>query len=213
MTPSRMIAVFSLASILAACGGGSATTTGSGGGTSSSSTSGSGSGSSSASSTSGGPQTPPQGMANVEAWIAQGDYKSWACEPAVHMARSPSVHGFNRICSNDVISSNATGTNPWPSGAAAVKELYASLTDTTPNGYAVYLKTAADSANGAAWYYYERVPLSSTAPHDANGVVADGLGSGGAPQTICVSCHALAGSDAAHTPSTGSRDFVYTPVQ
>jgi hypothetical protein len=152
------------------------------------------------------------GETAVEAWLAQGDYKQWACEPAVHAALSPSPHGFNRICSNDVISSNATGTSTWPSGAAAVKELYASLSDTTPNGYAVYLKTAADSAAGAAWYYYERVPLDSTAPHDANGVVADGLGAAGAPLTVCVSCHAAAGSDAAYTPSPGGRDFVYTPV-
>lgn len=161
----------------------------------------------------GGPQTPPMGGAAVEAWIAQGDYKKWACEQAVHDARSPSVHGFNRICSNDAISTNAMGTGTWPSGAAAVKELYNSLTDTTPDGYAVYLKTAADSASGANWYYYERVPLTSSAPHDANGVVADGLGSSGPAQTICVSCHAAAGSDTAHMPSTGSRDFVYTPVQ
>jgi hypothetical protein len=157
-------------------------------------------------------ETPPEGAANVEAWLAGGDYKSWACEPAVHAARSPSPHGFNRICSNDVIASNATGTADWPVGAAAVKELYAAETDTTPVGYAVYLKTQADSAGGANWYWYERVPLTSAAPHDAQGVVADGLGSSGPAQTICVACHGAAGSDAAHTPSPGGRDEVYTPV-
>jgi cytochrome c553 len=76
----------------------------------------------------------------------------------------------------------------------------------------VYLKTEADSAQGANWYWYERVPLSSAAPHDAAGVVADGLGSSGPAQTICVACHAAAGTDAAHTPSPGGRDEVYTPV-
>jgi cytochrome c553 len=145
----------------------------------------------------------------VESWLAAGSYKQWHSEPAIHASRSPSPHGFDRVYSNNLIN---TGTGLWPQGAAAVKELYASATDTTPVGYAVYLKTQADSAGGANWYWYERVPLSSSAPHDANGVVADGLGSAGAAMTICVGCHAAAGSDAAHTPSIGGRDEVYTPV-
>ena len=163
----------------------------------------------------GGPQTPPMGAVNVEAWLATGAYKQWAAEPAIHMARSPSPHGFNRIYSNTVISTNAAGTGAWPVGAAAVKELYNSAADTAPVGYAVYLKTQADSAGGANWYWYERVPLASTAaPHDDAGVVADGFGvpDGGPPTTICVGCHGAAGSDGPHTPSPGGRDEVYTPV-
>ena len=167
-------------------------------------------------------ETPPMGMAAVEAWLAGGAYKSWSCESAVHESRSPSPHGFNRICSNSVISSNATSTAPWPVGAAAVKELWAEEPDAsapdaaavpaTPVGYAVYLKTQGDSASGANWYWYERVPLDSSAPHDANGVVADGLGASGPAQTICVACHSAAGSDMAHTPSPNGHDEVYTPV-
>ncbi len=157
-------------------------------------------------------QTPPQGASNVEAWLTTGSYKAWHCEPTVHASRDPSPHGFNRICSNDVVANGATGTQAWSEGAAAVKELYASATDTKPVGYAVYLKTASDSADGANWYWYERVPLDSLAPHDANGVVADGMGASGAAKTICVGCHAGAGSDAAHTPTPGGRDQVYTPV-
>ena len=157
-------------------------------------------------------QTPPQTGTEVEAWLAQGMYKSWACESAIHEARDPSPHGFNRICSNALVAANATGTNPWPAGAAAVKELYASATDTTPIGYAVYLKLEADSKGGDNWYWYERVPLDHPAPHDANGVVADGDGTGGPAKTICVGCHVAAGADPAHTPSAGGRDQVYTPV-
>ncbi len=157
-------------------------------------------------------QMPPTGSANVETWLKDGDYKKWHCEPAIHASRAPSPHGFNRICSNDAVASMATGTGVWPSGAAAVKELYASATDTTPIGYAVYSKTQADSANGANWYWYERVPLDSQAPHDANGIVADGTGGSGPAKEICVGCHAGAGSDMAHTPSVGGRDQVYTPV-
>jgi hypothetical protein len=157
-------------------------------------------------------QSPPQGASAIEAWLKKGDYKDWQCESGVHEARSPSPHGFNRICSNDAISSKTSGSDAWPSGAAAVKELYASADDDKPAGYAVYLKTKSDSANGANWYWYERVPLDSAAPHDDDGVVADGLGSAGPAKAICVGCHVAAGSDDAHTPSSGGRDQVYTPV-
>jgi len=149
---------------------------------------------------------------DVEKWLSDASYKTWACEPAIHAARDPSPHGFNRICSNEVIMAAAGGTAAWPKGAAAVKEIYSSRTAAAPVGYAVYLKTAADSAAGANWYWYERVPVNSDAPHDANGVVADGKGGGGAALSICVGCHTAAGSDAAHTPSAGGRDQVYTPV-
>ncbi|MBC7975713.1 MAG: hypothetical protein H7138_12110 [Myxococcales bacterium] len=159
-------------------------------------------------------QTPPtSGRTAMESWLSAGSYKDWACEPTVHEARSPSPHGFNRICSNSLIAGAATGTAPWPKGSAAVKELYASATSTTPFGYAVYLKTEADSAAGANWYWYERVPLDSEAPHDNNGTVADGNGDSGPAMTICVGCHNAAGADSAHTPSVGGRDQVYTPVR
>lgn len=158
-------------------------------------------------------QTPPtSGRVDMESWLADASYKTWTCEPAVHAARSPSPHGFNRICSNGLIAGAAAGTGDWPKGAAAVKEIYTSLTATAPEGYAVYLKTDAASAGGANWYWYERVPASSDAPHDANGTVADGKGTDGPAKSICVGCHVAAGADSAHTPSPGGRDQVYTPV-
>jgi mono/diheme cytochrome c family protein len=158
-------------------------------------------------------QTPPtSGRVDIEAWLSAGSYKAWAAEPAVHAFRDPSVHRFNRIYSNGVLAGAATGTAAWPKGAAAVKELYASATATTPNGYAVYLKTADDSAGGANWYWYERVAADFDAPKDANNVVADGMGGAGTAKSICVGCHGAAGSDPMHTPSTGGRDQVYTPV-
>ncbi len=166
-------------------------------------------------------QTPPTtGRVDIQKWLADGSYKTWTCEPAIHALRAPSPHGanatgYNKICSNDLIANNATGTGNWPKGAAAVKEIYDSTTATTPIGFAVYLKTSADSSGGAGWYWYEQVPVStdpSTVPHDSNGVVADGTGGSGPAKDICVACHAAAGSDAAHTPSPGGRDQVYTPV-
>lgn len=157
-------------------------------------------------------QTPPMGAEKLEAWLAQGAYLKWHCEPKPHLFRAPSPHGFNRICSNDLIADNVEASGDWPKGAAAVKELYAAEDGEEPVGYAVYLKTAADSAEGASWYWYERVPPDNEAPHDADGVVVDGMGDTGLAKTVCVSCHNAAGADAAHTPSVGARDQVYTPV-
>jgi hypothetical protein len=147
-------------------------------------------------------QTPPMGESNVLAWIATGQYKRWACEPAVHAARGPSVHTpFDRVCSNDVLRAADAdgGTGPWPEGAAEVKEIYMAMGDATPTGgYAVSLKTSADSAGGANWYFYERFDGT---------LYSDGLGT-----PLCTGCHSLAGSDASHTTTGGARDFVYTPV-
>jgi hypothetical protein len=149
-------------------------------------------------------QRPPTERAALEAWLADGAYRDWHCEPDVHASRSPSPHGFNRICSNDLVADNIAGSAPWPEGAAAVKELYASADAAKPMGYAVYLKTAADSADGAAWYWYEKM---------GGDVVADGLGDSGGAKSICVGCHVAAGADAAHTPTEHGRDQVYTPVE
>jgi hypothetical protein len=149
-------------------------------------------------------QTPPQGEQALETWLRAGHYKKWHCEGEVHESRSPSPHGFNRICSNDAIAEDAAGDSDWAKGAAAVKELYASADAADPMGYSVYLKTAHESAGGDHWYWYERF--------DAAGLVADGLGTSGAAKTICVACHIAAGSDTAHTPTAGGRDQVYTPV-
>src|SRR5262245_32512853 len=73
-------------------------------------------------------QMPAMGASEVTAWLDSGMYLSWKCESAVHEARSPSPHGFNRICSNDVLAGAASGSGAWPKGAAAVKELHASAT-------------------------------------------------------------------------------------
>jgi hypothetical protein len=104
-----------------------------------------------------------------------------------------------RVCSNDVIANNATGSGPGANGAAAVKELYATTTDTTPGGYAVYPKTQTDSAGGANWYFY-------------GALTVDGMGNDATVMATCTGCHLAAGSDAAHTPSPGGRDEVYAPV-
>jgi cytochrome c553 len=43
-------------------------------------------------------------------------------------------------------------------------------------------------------------------------MTVDGMGNDATVMATCTSCHLAAGSDAAHTPSPGGRDEVYTPV-
>ncbi len=148
---------------------------------------------------------PTSGRVDIEAWLADGAYQSWECEAEAHPARSPSPHGINRICSNAALSGHGDGE--FPVGAAAVKELYDDAGDTII-GYAVSRHVEAGTT-GASWYWYERVPLDHPAPHDDNGVVADGNGDSGPELAICAACHMGAGSDAEHS----GHDFVYTQVR
>lgn len=156
-------------------------------------------------------QVPPQGASALEAWLAGGAYKSWHCEASAHAPRGPSPHtpgpgGGNRICDNDALS-GYTGTGPFPVGSAAVKEIFDTIPPTDPNhplGYAVYVKTG--DGDCTSYYYYERA--GST-------VYADGPGSAGAANQICVSCHEAAGMDAMHLapPAGDAHDCVYTQVK
>ncbi|MEO8903523.1 MAG: hypothetical protein ABI488_14915 [Polyangiaceae bacterium] len=162
-------------------------------------------------------QTPPttNGTA-VEAWLTAGSYKTWTCETASHPQMKVSPHGINRICSNDLIS-NFTGAvgAERPKGSAAVKELYDDSMALV--GYAVSVKVADTSRGGANWYWYERVPQDSMAPHDANGIVADGIGltpeKTDAGKGICVGCHSGAGSDTEMHLVNKSGDFVYDVIE
>lgn len=149
--------------------------------------------------------SPTSSADDIEAWLAAGHYKQWSCEDSEHDARSPSPHGVNRICSNDVLSTHGDGE--FPVDSVGVKELWDAIGGKVI-GYAVYRHTKAGTT-GDTWHWYERVPLDSAAPHDDKGVVAFGLGASGAAKDICVGCHQAAGSDMDH----GGHDFVYTQVK
>ena len=139
-------------------------------------------------------QAAPTGtQADIDTWLAGGDYKSWTCESAVRDGKSPSPHGKQRVCSNTL--SSTAGPGEYPIGATNVKELY-DTAGANIIGYAIEQKM--EKGTGAAWYWYER---------NASGLVANGYGSAGAPKTICVGCHSSAG------PSTFGHDFVFTQVQ
>jgi hypothetical protein len=161
-------------------------------------------------------QLPPTTQfTDVEAWLAQGAYKAWHCETAVHAARSPSPHGMNRICNNAKITAQAAGKGEYPVGAASVKELYDEA-GANIIGYAVAVHTSAggDTSN---WYWYERNPsLNAPAKSGSAGLVADGMGpnegvAGTPTAQVCTGCHTAAGIDAPHN-TTDSHDFVYTHV-
>ncbi len=138
-------------------------------------------------------QLPPMGLAALQAWLDSRAYGGWTCEPAPHAARSPSPHGVNRICSNDVLA--AHGAGEYPVGAASVKELFDA--DENLIGHAVARHDA--SGGGESWYWFEQLD---------GRILADGLGDSGVALRVCVGCHAGAGSDAEHS----GHDFVYTQV-
>ena len=77
-------------------------------------------------------------------------------------------------------------------------------------GFAVSRHVTAGT-DGGTWYWYEEVPHDSQAPHDADGIVADGLGDSGPAQSICVGCHQATGIDADH-PDHPGHDFVHVQV-
>lgn len=200
LTMNRLFTLASLCALIGGAGCGAMTTdTDAGSGTGGGSAGGSAAAGGSAGGSSTVAQTPPMGTdAEISAWITAGHYKSWKCEPAPHAARSPSPHGFNRICNNTALTSTATGT--YPVGAASVKELLVSDGGTEITGYAIGLKIVAGASTGASWYWYEK---------NEGTLIANGKGDkSGTESTVCTGCHTGAGSDAMHS----GRDFVYTQV-
>lgn len=129
------------------------------------------------------PELPPRGSEDMLTWIDAGHYLSWACEPEAHPPRGSSPHRRNRICSNELLAT-ATGTEPYPVGAAAVKELLSSSGEIEQ--YAVYRKVAA-GAGGDTWYWFEGI--HGDVPFNGEG------------ESTCTGCHEKA-----------PRDFVFTVV-
>jgi hypothetical protein len=149
---------------------------------------------------------PTSGHTAIQAWLAAGHYKSWKCQDGVQDPIGISPHGKQRICSNGILSAHLT-EDEYPVNSSAVKELY-DAEGANIIGYAVYRHVTAGTT-GANWYWYEQVPADHPAPHDANGVVADGLGDAGPALMICVGCHKDTGIDDAHP----GHDFVYVQVK
>ncbi|HET9623980.1 MAG TPA: hypothetical protein VFP84_21560 [Kofleriaceae bacterium] len=130
------------------------------------------------------PELPARGLDDIQTWLAAGYYKAWACELVMRPMRSPSPHGYARVCNNEVLhAAISAGSGQFPVGAASVKEEYEAGKLV---GFAVSRRLD-DGADGNAWYWYER---------NAEGTFANSAGSGN-----CTGCHGDA-----------KRDYVYTLV-
>lgn len=131
----------------------------------------------------GSPQVPPTGQVALEAWLAAGHYKTWACETGISPPRLNGAHGRHRICSNRALLDAVDATGAYPVGAASVKELF--TTSNGPNGYAVGVKVA-PGLRDDTWYWYERTGTSASSRP-----VADSVG-----DKVCgAGCHAAAPRD------------------
>ncbi len=119
-------------------------------------------------------ETPPLASAELQAWLAAGDYQGFLAESARHPSSGP--HGPVRTYVNAALAGSlATCEASHPVGSAAVKELY---TGDAIRGWAVMIKT--EAAQGAAsWYWYE---VFDTAP-GAEPAVA------GQAHDTCTGCH------------------------
>ena len=128
-------------------------------------------------------------------YLQSGAYKSFkAQEPGQHGSRGPHTKfGWPvRVFLDPVIDASlAAGNSSHPAGSSIVKEMFDEAGKL--QGWAVMVKTQADSARGSGWFWYE---ITSTT--DGSSPVASGNG-----VPLCFGCH-----------FTG-RDFVLTsyPLQ
>lgn len=125
----------------------------------------------------------PVGEAELLPWLEGGGYLGWEAESAVHSGAGPHFGDVRTYVGPALFASLEAGTAQHPAGAAAVKELYGGGTQV--QGWAVAVKTDADSAAGDGWYWYEYYQGSA---------VIEGQGA-----SVCVNCH------------SGGTDFFLSP--
>ncbi len=110
-------------------------------------------------------------------FLQRGEYESWEHEADIQEPRGPHDDGITFV--NPSMQEALHGRlGVMPVGAAAVREMYK---DAAQYGWAVSIKTQADSADGDNWYWYE--VLSTT---DGSRLAAAGMG-----VPLCTSCHRL----------------------
>lgn len=124
-------------------------------------------------------EPPPTNGAELLPWLEAGEYLRWAAESGVHPSAGPHGGGVRTFVNETLLGSLEAGLAAHPQGAAAVKELYTA--GGQPNGWAVMVKVAPDSAAGVGWYWYELYGVD---------VYADGTGVG-----LCTDCHSAGGVD------------------
>jgi hypothetical protein len=137
----------------------------------------------------------PTNQAALHAYLARGGYNDLgAMETGSHASRGPHTKvGLPvRVFMNAAMEESlAAGNAEHPAGASAVKEMFDA--DGELQGWAVMVKTQAESDGGQGWFWYE-----TTSTEDASSVV--GIGNG---VPLCYGCHSI------------GKDFVLTgfPLQ
>lgn len=119
-------------------------------------------------------------------------YAGLTAELAVHPSVSAHNSGRNvRTYINDALADSLRAQNAeHPVGAAAVK-VFLEPDDTTPNGFAVMVKTEAMGRGGEGWYWYEVFSATSGArPIEGQG------------NPTCTGCHAQAMRDLVRTEAS-----------
>jgi len=125
---------------------------------------------------------PPAEPAALLKWLQAGGYRKWPSESGPHRSMGPHQGLVVTFLNPALDKSMAAKAAAHPKGSAAVKELQDSGGKLA--GWAVSVKTAADSDGGKGWYWYE---ILGTTP--AGNVTAQ---ANGAP--LCSACH-LRGKD------------------
>lgn len=134
-----------------------------------------------------GPEDLAKDQAALHAFLMNDEYGQWAVQSAV---QDSTIHGKVLVHVNDELKASLEAANAsHPAGSMTVKELYAA-DGTTLEGWAVMIKTQADSAGGDGWYWYESKNLT-----DATDVIVSANGS-----SSCTGCHSAGGSDFFKTP-------------
>ena len=129
----------------------------------------------------------PTESAALFGFLKEGGYKNFtAKESAAHASRGPHAKfgwPVRVFLDSKMDASLKAGNVSHPAGASIVKEMYNEKGDRLM-GWAVMVKTGADSEGGKGWFWYETTDTS-----DAKKIVAGGNGVPG-----CFGCHSV-GSD------------------
>ncbi len=118
-------------------------------------------------------------------YLQEGGYKDFAHEEERHTSTGPhpdpqvrESHTVIAFFNSALDASLKAGNEAHPEGSAAVKEFYDA--DGERTGWAVTVKTQAESATGQGWYWYEVTSVT-----DGSSPVAAGNG-----VALCWGCHA-----------------------
>ncbi len=118
-------------------------------------------------------------------YLQAGGYKEFAHEEERHTSTGPhpdpqvrESHTVIAFFNSALDASLKAGNETHPEGSAAVKEFYDA--DGERTGWAVSVKTQAESATGQGWYWYEVTSVT-----DGSSPVAAGNG-----VALCWGCHA-----------------------